>query len=374
MRAACGLSGLLAALLLFSWMPRAAAAADAAPDCTRAASAGCYFTFAVPGAQGLFHYYASQSPGVAIAPGPVSALIAVHGHPRDANRTFDAALLAVRRADALDRTLVVAPVFQVSADRAGKCRTAGVPDAKPGDLLWTCQSWLEGGPAGNGGGLSAFAAMDALVVEVARQWPSLRRITIAGFSAGAQMVQHYIGFAADMPAGGPAIRYVVSDPGSWLYFDAARPRPMRGGVATDWSLCSGGADFLGGCSLAFEPMPETACPALNQWKYGTDGLPSLLGRSAAEARARYAGAEISYLSGGQDTGTAPGTFYKILDKSCAAQAQGPFRLQRALAYAAYDRALLAPASGRRVVVVPGCAHDVACVFPSEAARAALLGP
>jgi hypothetical protein len=24
--------------------------------------------------------------------------------------------------------------------------------------------------------------------------------------------------------------------------------------------------------------------------------------------------------------------------------------------------------------VPGCAHDVSCVFPSPAARAALLGP
>ena len=31
------------------------------------------------------------------------------------------------------------------------------------------------------------------------------------------------------------------------------------------------------------------------------------------------------------------------------------RLQRGLAYAAYDRALLAPGKGRRVVVVPGCA-------------------
>ncbi len=49
-------------------------------------------------------------------------------------------------------------------------------------------------------------------------------------------------------------------------------------------------------------------------------------------------------------------------------------MQRGLAYAQYDRTMLASGKRREVVVVPGCAHDVACVFPSEAARAALLGP
>jgi hypothetical protein len=301
-------------------------------------------------------------------------LLALHGHPRDANKTFDAALLAVTRAGAVDQTLVVAPVFQVDARQAPKCQTSGVPAAQTGDLLWTCQSWMEGGAAGNGQeGMSSFAAMDALVAELARQWPSLRSITIAGFSAGAQMVQHYIGFAAALPAGSPAVRYVVSDPGTWLYFDTVRPQPARNGLAADWATCSGGPDFLGGCGMEFKAM-AAACSAANQWKYGTDSLPVLLGRSAVEARAHYAAADVSYLAGELDTGSAPGTFYKILDKSCAAQAQGPYRLQRGLAYAAYDRALLAPAKQRKLVVVPGCAHDVACVFPSQAARAALLGP
>ena len=94
---------------------------------------------------------------------------------------------------------------------------------------------------------------------------------------------------------------------------------------------------------------------------------------AAQARARYAAADIHYLQGELDTGEGKGTAYRVLDKSCAAAAQGPYRLQRGLAYAQYDRTLLAPEKRREVTVVPGCAHDVACVFPSEAARAALLG-
>lgn len=316
-------------------------AANAAASCAEAASVDCYESFQPPGAAGALHYYASQRPASSAPSPPVDALIALHGHPRDADRTFDAALQAVKGR----RTLVVAPVFQVATSESSKCSTRGVPEARPGDLLWTCSSWLDGGPANDGDGMSSFAALDALVIELLHRWPGLRRVTIAGFSAGAQMVQHYIGFAhADMPKG-VTVRYVVADPGTWLYFDAGRPEPLG-----------------------------AACPAANRWKYGTDDLPAYLGRSAAQARERYAQADIRYLEGELDSSSAKGTFDGILDKSCAALAQGRYRLQRGLSYARYDRTKLAPDKHREVVIVPGCAHDVRCVFASPAARAALLGP
>lgn len=314
----------------------AALALAAASAAAAGATAGTYLGFEPPGAAGRLNYYASA------ADAPVAALIALHGHPRDADKTFDATLLAARRANVAGDTLVVAPLFQVGAARADKCRTPGVPAAQPGDLLWTCASWLAGGAA-EGDGPSSFAVLDALVAELVRRWPSLRVVTIAGFSAGAQMVQHYIGFAAPPPAG-VALRYAVADPGSWLYFDAER--------------ASG--------------VTAATCPAVNRWKYGVEGLPAALAAEGPQARARYAAADIHYLAGELDSGDARGTAYKVLDKSCAANAQGPYRLQRALAYADYDRRRLAPEQQRRVVVVPGCAHDVACVFPSDAARAALF--
>jgi hypothetical protein len=215
--------------------------------------------------------------------------------------------------------------------------------------------------------------MDALITELRHRWPRLRSITVAGFSAGAQMVQHYIGFAATQAPGGVAIRYVVADPGTWLYFDEVRPQPVLHGQAMDWCECTGGASFLGNCTLEFQKM-KAQCPALNRWEYGTDGLPTTLRRSAAAARARYAEADIRYLEGALNSRAAPGSSYRILDKSCAANAQGPFRLQRGFAYAQYDRTVLAPDKQRKVVVVPGYAHDVTCVFPADADRAALLGP
>lgn len=316
--------------------------------CEAVASAACLFTFQpVPaghGTAGQMHYYASRDAAAVAAGAPTAAFVAVHGFRRDAPKTFNSALLAVHRAEALGSTLVVAPLFQVGADEAGRCQAQGVPPAQAGDLLWTCQSWAEGAAAVNGGGLTAFAALDALAAELYRRWPSLRSVTVAGFSAGGQLVQHYIGFA-DLPVGGPQRRYLVASPGSWLYFEPVRPAA---------------------------PAHAPPCTGVNRWKYGTDALPAGLLRSASQARTQYASAEVSYLVGDRDSGNAPGAFYRILDKSCAAQAQGQYRLQRAVAYAAYDRDWLEPALAHPLVVVPGCAHDVACVLASAAVRPVLL--
>ncbi|MDE1167294.1 MAG: hypothetical protein PW845_18445 [Pseudomonas sp.] len=275
----------------------------------------------LPG-HGTLHYYSSLTPGTAAS----RALIVLHGHPRDAQRTFEAGLATQ------SSPLVISPLFQVPAAQAAKCQSPGEPSAQPGDLLWSCGAWLAGAPASNAPQVTAFKAMDALIAEVHRQWPQVDQITLAGFSAGAQMVQHYIGFAAMAPKG-VTVRYVVADPGTWLYFSDQRP------------------------------YPSADCPALNQWKYGTAQLPDWLGRSAEQARAQYAAADIHYLLGELDQGTGKGTANRVLDRSCAAMAQGPYRLQRGQAYAQQD-------PNHPLTLVPGCAHDVRCVFPSAAARAA----
>jgi hypothetical protein len=333
-------------------------------DDARGAIAGSVVSFQPPGAAGVLHFYVSRTPGIG-GSSPSHALIAVHGHPRDANKTFDAAVAAAQRADRVDDTVIAAPIFQVPRPESDKCRTKGVPEAEAGDLVWTCESWLEGGLASNDPHFSSFDALDAVVAELIRQWPDLRTITVAGFSAGAQMVQHQIGFAAERP--GVTLRYVVADPGIWLYFDPDRPLPQGGQAG--WSSCDG-SDLT---RCVFEFVAPSDCAELNQWKYGMADIPAQLQPGAAQARQRYAGADIHYLEGALDSGDAKGTYYRILDKSCAAEAQGPYRLQRGIAYAAYDRAKLAPRLDRHVTLIPGCAHDVACVFPSDAARAALFG-
>ena len=315
-----------------------------------AAQEGGLHSFDLPGEAGRFHYYASSGS----APTVTSALVILHGHPRDARRSFDAALQAAGSAGRLPGTLIVAPLYQVPNERAGRCQSPGEPTAVPGDAVWSCSGWIAGEPSLGAHPVSAFSALDALLVELHRQWPDLRNITLVGFSAGAQMLQHSIGFAAEPPAG-ITLRYVIADPGSWLYFDPVRPTISATSDAYDFSI----------------PPASAGCPGYNQWKYGTESLPAWLPRSAAQARARYAAAQVDYLEGELDGSAAKGAFYPILDKSCAAMLQGPFRLQRGVAYAAYEKALIKPVQPRRLVVVPGCGHDVRCVLNSEAAGAVL---
>lgn len=124
---------------------------------------------------------------------PDTALVVIHGHPRDAGKTLAAALKAAQLAAKTDGTLLVAPLFPVSDAQATRCHSPGVPSAQPGDALWSCRSWIEGG-LDHQGNTTSFAALDRLIVELKVKWPKLQSVTVAGFSAGAQFVQHYVGF------------------------------------------------------------------------------------------------------------------------------------------------------------------------------------
>ncbi|PAS98450.1 MAG: hypothetical protein CGU28_01035 [Candidatus Dactylopiibacterium carminicum] len=358
----------LAALMLVAGV----ASAQAPADCGQRAAPACYQAFALPQGAGRLHYYASRQPEAPGAAAITSALVVIHGHPRDADRSFEAGLEAARRAGRLADTLVIAPLYQVAAARSKGCRTEGAPVAEDGDALWTCAGWLAGEPSETRPAIGAFAALDALVAELARQWPALRTVTLAGFSAGAQMLQHSIGFAADAPSG-LRLRHVVADPGSWLYFDPVRPLPVLGDQPADWSACGEGATFPGACGFRFA-MPAGDCQGYDDWKYGVGRMPATLGRDAAAARQRYVAAEIQYLEGSLDSGKGRGAFYGILDKSCAAMLQGPFRLQRGVAFARYDREVLQSVPPHPLIVVEGCGHDVRCVLPSDAARPVVFPP
>lgn len=293
-------------------------------------------------------------------------LIILHGHARDLDDSLSAGLRVVEQTGLGDVTQVVAPLFPVPAPASAACSRPQTPPFVAGDAGWRCASWQEGGLSTDGT-LSAFEAMNALLAELKRRWPGAQRVTLAGFSAGGQFVQHYAGLAR-IPAG-MTLRFVVADPGSWLYPDDRRPQAFRDGKPVDWRECTA-VSGEGACDYNWA-VPED-CPAALAWKYGLRKLPAELGQNAEALRERLAAADIVYLEGALDTGEGRASYYRILDKSCGAQAQGPYRLQRGLAFAAHERAFVRPAAPRPLIVVPGCAHEPACVLTSPAALPYLL--
>ncbi|HEX6442628.1 MAG TPA: hypothetical protein VF007_10605 [Stellaceae bacterium] len=280
-------------------------------------------------------------------PGISRAVVIVHGYSRNADDYFKS--IAALAPD--EHTLVVAPQFLASEDAAAH----SLPDSV---LRWKREAWSGGGDAEGASPVSSFEAIDGLLLALADhvRLPDLQTIVLAGFSAGGQLVQRYtaVGQAADkIEARGIPLHYVVGSPSSYLYFSDERPLPEGG----------------------FGPFARaSACPNYDGWKYGLAGVlpryvePALKDGAVALER-RYAGLDVVYLLGGADNDPN----HPQLDKSCAAEAQGPSRLDRGLAYFAYLREHNGTALRQRLWQIPGVAHQHARVFASLCGRAALFG-
>lgn len=276
-------------------------------------------------------------------------IIAVHDDRRDGAQAYEAitALYAGNRERA-DDTLVLAPKFP-SAIEAG---FGGLPAWRRGD-------WKDGQPSAVGRGrppaVGAFQVMDDLLRDLAAagRLPALREIVLAGHGSGGQMVQRYAvlnGVDEALRENGLALSYVVSNADSYLYLTPERPR----------------ADGRG-----FARYERGICPNYDQYRYGLDALPPMLGKpERARLAARYGGRTVVYLFGTADNNPEqPG-----LDKSCGAEAQGATRLARGLNYWRY---LTQPgqrlAGGQRAYEVSNAGHGGAHLYGSTCAVQALMG-
>jgi poly(3-hydroxybutyrate) depolymerase len=372
----------LALLMLLALAAAAASRAEAAGPaaCTQAYEDTCWGTVQVDGKN--VHYYSSFPLGAGTVQ-PRAVLIAVHGFMHDATTTFNAVASAVQTANALDSTLIVAPLFQVDSS-SDPCTTSGVPGPEKGDITWKCSDWSDGfGASPSNEGPSAFSVMDQLITMLAKDYPSARTVTVAGFSDGGQMMQRYAAVAA--PTLSAKLRFVVSDPGSWLYFGPERPYPTLNGAPASWDQCQpdGSAPF-GPCTLkllsAADPPSGWTPPApctkdtwrskYDRWKYGPEHRPVTVKASPDEMRSAYAAADVHVLLAEGDEGQGDGTAYNALDKHCAANMQGDYRLQRGLGYQLFTRDVLH--AKHSFTLVPKCQHKVTCVFTSGQAQPILI--
>ena len=241
-------------------------------------------------------------------------IIAVHGLDRGACGMRAAVVDALGGEPA--GTVVVAPHFTTASD--------AVKDG----FAWGPMSWPAGLP--DRGGVSSYAVMDQLVAALGR-----RSITLVGFSGGGQFVNRYAAVSRTMLE-----RYVIVNPSSYLWFTPERPAPVEN------------------------------CPAYNEWRYGLDGRVGEAGTgNTEEVRERYSGRAVHYLIGTADDDPRSTS----LDRSCAAQAQGANREDRARNYHAHLLATFGPHIDQTqpLAFVEGVGHDARGMLASDAGRAAL---
>ena len=287
------------------------------------------------------------------APDVRRAVVVLHGTMRNADVYLDGMAAAVAAAGLTAETLVVAPQFLADVDAAPHA----LADDQP---RWSLDGWKEGAGATGPDGLdpaaaSSFAALDAVLGHFAdrARFPALARVIVAGHSAGGQVLARYApagrGDAA-LTAAGVAVRYVIANPSSYLYFDARRP-------------LADGAGFA---------VPEaTDCARFDRYKYGLRRpVPYLRDGPAAAMIGRFLARDVVYLLGAEDRD--PG--HRFLDRTCSARLQGPHRLGRGQNYFNYLKLLSGEAELKhRLIEVPGVGHDNRAMFGSAAGRAALFG-
>ena len=269
------------------------------------------------------------------------ALIVIHGRLRNAQTYLHSAEQAASQAGQLSTTLVIAPQFLNESDGTRNALSDSV-------LRWHANDWMAGDPAVSPAPLSSYAALDQILERLSdrKRFPALREVVIAGHSGGAQVVQRYaLTTQADkaLQADGIKVRYVVANPSSYAYFNAQRPIPT---------------------------FDAANCPGFNTWKYGLKELPAYAeGLKHRQLEQTYVERDITYLLGARDTDPN----HPALDKSCEAEAQGAFRLERGKNYFEYLTQRHPQGLNQRLVEVPGVGHNGDQMFTSPEGQKALFG-
>lgn len=331
-------------VLLFLLLCAVAPAAQALRRVPVAAVADGRLAVATEAGTGVLPLYVSRDWNRAL-PRITRAVIVIHGYLRNADTYYATAREALAAAGSAGAgTILIAPQFLADID-------VRAHDLPPNVLHWSFTGWEGGGNALGPAPISSFAAMDAILARLAdpHRFPDLRSVVIAGHSGGAQVVQRYAILSrgpALLPAG-VRLRFVVANPSSYAWFSKERP------------------DGEGG----FTSFNLAACPGFNVWKYGMAGLPPYAAGASPDAlKHAYLARDVIYLLGTADTNP----HHPALDRSCMAEAQGPTRLARGLAYTAYLRARGGSAFHQHVVLVPGIGHNARRMLTSACGLAALF--
>ncbi len=222
--------------------------------------------------------------------------------------------------------------------------------------------WRGGENSLNEPSVSNFDLMDAMALHVAEHAPNLESIVFVGHSAGGQVMSRYaVGtpITEDLEARGLSVRYIISNPSTFLYFDRRRP---------DFETGTGMVDFSG------EPpvVDGEECPGFNEYHTGFEGdVPEYMARRPVqEMLDTFRDREVYVFQAAEDNDPEGGA----LARGCGAMLQGAHRLERGQRYFEYLGSFYGEEvyGNMELVIVPGVGHDHAGMFASEGGKQILF--
>ena len=147
------------------------------------------------------------------------AVIVIHGWSRNADDYYNSVMQAKGIFPGVgDDTVVIAPRFQSEDDSPAE-----------DELYWSKGGWSRGDNSLDGAQFSSFSVADGLLESISSRFPNVLDIVIAGHGAGAQFVQRYAGMGAVLDIRCDIkVRYVVSNPGSYMWATNERPGSTLG--------------------------------------------------------------------------------------------------------------------------------------------------
>ncbi|HXN24720.1 MAG TPA: hypothetical protein VOA41_18455 [Candidatus Dormibacteraeota bacterium] len=170
-----------------------------------------------------FRSYSLQTPN----PNIKRAVIVMHGLERNAPDYFQTAVNALRN-DTDPTLVVIAPHFKGNVRGSAVCNDS----LEAGELHWSGEGqgsinhWDDGGRARDTGiaEVFSFSMIDRLVsiLSDTSLFPNLQKITIARHSAGGQFTQRYAAGNQTDGAIAASVKYVIANPGSYMYLDNRR--------------------------------------------------------------------------------------------------------------------------------------------------------
>ena len=252
--------------------------------------------------------------------------ISVHGSERNAHSYFNSIEAMVKREGVIDKTIILAPHFKEALD-----------PMVPQELYYSSEGWLSGDEALNSP-VSSFEVIDYLMGLLANKsvFPNLKEIVMTGHSAGAQLTQRYaVGSNSDRIYPDINFRYIVANPGSYVYLTKNRP-----------------VNLTLPCNF-------------NDYKFGLDHLNAYMQKNISQLINHYTSKQVIYLLGEQDI------ISDNIDQSCPAQYQGKTRLERGQFYKAQlEREF--PQAQHFLFTVPGIGHTQYGMYTSAVGQKVLF--